>query len=522
MKKLLILILFFPLFSCNDWLNVESEVSVTYRNYFQSEQDVEDIFITMLGYERLLLANSFLSAPDVVSLKCTDISIGNNGIWSFDQRAHLANPKDWMNYYGTIYLANMLEDNRHRFKNISEERADYWIAQANFVKGLMYFEIARQWGDAPVAPRTEDATAKAKSPVDTILAYAIRAAETALILPTHDQLTDAQGTLVQSRQYASSGSVHTLLANIYVWMGGLYKDDKYWKKAEEEASLVIDGKVGTYDLVSMEDLIGKTFGKARDVTEVIFAIEINSQDEDTYNIAWFEKRYPGFELINYPHIATNTNPWDIEDGSFTGTRISVEDVKALYPEEKDLRRKEYWLKLGENPFPENAVNVDKERIPVYAYLNKWREPINSVNPEFTDKGSLTIGMEGNRVYWRLADLILLRAECRTHLGMMPEAVNDLDRIRNRAGLEGYKGSREKEILLREIFNERDRELFGETCRYYDIVRNGYIREELHGNYLTLKEEDIKNGALYLPVSESAFTKNPLMKQNKYWATWITK
>ena len=305
-------------------------------------------------------------------------------------------------------------------------------------------------------------------------------------------------------------------------MGGLYKNDEYWKKAEEEASLVIDGKAGFYDLVSMEDLVVKTFGRARDVTEVIFAMEINDQDNDNYNIAWFEKRYPGFTLINYPHIASAADPWDIEKGFFTDSRISVDDVKALYPDEKDLRRKEYWLKLGENPFPEDAVDVDKERIPKYAYLNKWREPINSVNPDITDNGSVTIGMEGNRVYWRLADLILLRAECRAHLGMMPEAVNDLDRIRERAGLEGYKGSREKETLLREIFNERDRELFGETRRYYDIVRNGYVRDELHGNYLTLKEEDIKNGALYLPISSTAFTKNPLMKQNKYWSTWITK
>lgn len=522
MKKILILILFFPLFSCNDWLNVESEVSVTYRNYFQSEQDVEDIFITMLGCEKNTLAYPFLIAPDIVSLQCTDISKGDYGIWSFDQKSHVENPQVWETYYQAIYLANMLEDNRYRFKNISEERADYWIAQANFVKGIMYFEIARLWGDAPVAPGTEDASAKAKSPVDTILAYAIRAAEAALILPTHDKLTDAHGDVVQSRQYASAGSVHTLLANIYAWMGGLYKNDEYWKKAEEEASLVIDGKAGFYDLVSMEDLVVKTFGRARDVTEVIFAMEINDQDDDNYNVAWFEKRYPGFALINYPHIASAIDPFGIEDGSFTDSRIKVEDVKALYPDEKDLRRKEYWLKLGENPFPEDAVAVDKERIPQYAYLNKWREPINSVNPEMTDHGSLTIGMEGNRVYWRLADLILLRAECRAHLGMMPEAVNDLDRIRERAGLEGYKGSREKKALLREIFNERDRELFGETRRYYDIVRNGYVRDELHGNYPTLKEEDIENGALYLPIGGNAFIKNPLMKQNKYWSTWIIK
>lgn len=49
MKKIFIFILFFPLFSCNDWIDVNSEESVTFRNYFNSEQDVEDIFIDHIG-----------------------------------------------------------------------------------------------------------------------------------------------------------------------------------------------------------------------------------------------------------------------------------------------------------------------------------------------------------------------------------------------------------------------------------------------------------------------------------------
>jgi len=59
-------------------------------------------------------------------------------------------------------------------------------------------------------------------------------------------------------------------------------------------------------------------------------------------------------------------------------------------------------------------------------------------------------------------------------------------------------------------------LFGEGERYFDIVRNGYFREELKGNYKTLSEQDVKDGALYLRIHNNAFTKNPLMKQNLFW------
>ena len=93
-----------------------------------------------------------------------------------------------------------------------------------------------------------------------------------------------------------------------------------------------------------------------------------------------------------------------------------------------------------------------------------------------------------------------------------DAVADLDRIRKRAGLNGYKGSGD---LRREIFRERERELFGEGHRYYDIVRNGYL-DQLSYAYQALSAQDIQNGALYLPVDKKAFNKNDLMTQNTYW------
>lgn len=59
------------------------------------------------------------------------------------------NMASWSRQYSTIYLTDMLEENRFRFKHISKERADYWIAQANFAKALMYFDVIRKWGEAP-------------------------------------------------------------------------------------------------------------------------------------------------------------------------------------------------------------------------------------------------------------------------------------------------------------------------------------------------------------------------------------
>ncbi|MCR9011405.1 RagB/SusD family nutrient uptake outer membrane protein [Gabonibacter chumensis] len=517
MKKIFVLLLFFPLFSCNDWLTVESEKSVTYINYFKSEQDLEKVLISIFGCEKGIFAG--INHLNIVGLSC-DWGGDYEGLRNLDPKEFFSGMDSWVLHYNVFYLANMLEENRYRFENVSKERADYWIAQANFAKALSYFDLIRRWGEAPLAPGTESTEPVGKSSTMTLCEEAIRCANIALTLPPYEQLTDANGKTVTSKQFASLGTVHTLLANIYAWMGGLYGDRKYWEEAEKHASLVIDGKAGFYDLekdiLSMKN---NTLGPVRRSVETIFSIEINEQDENRFWSGVFEYRYPGLLLLDYPYVAST--PESIESSSRMPT-IRVESVKALYHERDDQRIKEYWYNLGEVGYwekymdDEGVVTDSTWILSEYAFIDKWNEEIRSVNPQFIEEeGARLLAMDGNRVVWRLADLILLRAECRVRLGL-ETAVNDLNRIRNRSGLTDYDGPTDPELLRREIFHERERELFGEGQRYFDVVRNGYFREEFSWAYAGLSDQDVKNGALYLPVSKNSFEKNTLMKQNIYW------
>ena len=84
--------------------------------------------------------------------------------------------------------------------------------------------------------------------------------------------------------------------------------------------------------------------------------------------------------------------------------------------------------------------------------------------------------------------------------------------------ESYERLKDELLSLQEaIAKERDKELFLETgIRYYDIIRNGTFREKLRGKYKTLTEQDVAEGACYLPVGNGAFTNNTLMRQTIYW------
>lgn len=516
MKKIVIFLLLIPLISCNDWLTVESEQNVNYANYFKNEQEVAATLTTMFTKERSMIASNTPNSLEHAGLFCDDLY--KNGFRTFDLDMFLDGrnyEKSWASFYNVIYLTNVLEENRWRFKNITEERADFWIAQANFMKALAYFRIAQLWGEAPIPAGSESLEPLAKSPALDVLKEAIKTAEKALILPTWDKLTDENGKAVTSRQYASQGTVCTLLANIYAWMGGLYNEQEYWGKAEEYASRVIGtayegGEAGAYSLEGdVASLITQVFGSARKSPEIIFSITRIQLDDNYEYLRDYGRFYPGFLLLTYPNFSTDPSSPEYDFGGDYGiidARVSEETVLALYDDENDQRRQEYWYELGEWDY-------------TWAFLYKWRE--YSLCPDVTEDSPI-VAVECDKVIWRLADLILLRAECRARLNQTEGALADLNKIRARAGMDDYEGNKDAGMLRREIFRERERELLGEGHRYFDIVRNGvnprdnYYLQQISKEYANLSDMDIANGALYMPVSDDAFTKNPYMKQNTFW------
>ena len=91
----------------------------------------------------------------------------------------------------------------------------------------------------------------------------------------------------------------------------------------------------------MTDLIGNVFGKNRHSKETILSIDNDILDDaHTYDTR-FTGELPGQELIDYPY--TNVSPQSLStDKNREYNRISVKTVKEIYPEENDLRRKEFW------------------------------------------------------------------------------------------------------------------------------------------------------------------------------------
>lgn len=74
---------------------------------------------------------------------------------------------------------------------------------------------------------------------------------------------------------------------------------------------------------------------------------------------------------------------------------------------------------------------------------------------------------------RLADIMLLKAEALVELNEVGQAIDIVNRIRERAGLgtESLKRNMSQEDARLAVENERQLELYMEAQRWYDLLRN---------------------------------------------------
>jgi hypothetical protein len=113
---------------------------------------------------------------------------------------------------------------------------------------------------------------------------------------------------------------------------------------------------------------------------------------------------------------------------------------------------------------------------------------------------------------RLAEQYLIRAEANTESGNLAEGVNDLNVIRNRAGLPNTTAST-KDALLSAIYHERQIELFCELGnRWYDLKRTGLTKTVLPA-ITTAKGGTWSDSWQLYPVPFQELLTNPFLKQN---------
>lgn len=528
---------------CADFIDVHPENSATYTNYFKTKKDAEALLTDLQWRIKTTWTTDDLSRVGYIVDDDPSADIPNK----LEPSRMLS---IWSGEYGIIYQANLILDNAHRFE-ISEEELQPYLLQAYFAKGVAYFYLAMKFGEAPITQGSINFDKYPQSSTSEVLNEAEKWALKAMDLPKYEDLAGnssgnisrSGGGIVESsgelgarmKQYGSKGATAALLAHLYAWRAGVEGKSEYWKKAEEYCRMIIDGEVGNYRLATDPEEVC-TSVMHRDSEESIWEIYCNGEELPAH-----VQRYMPF--VGFPVITlsshTPDNTWQ--------PSIYKTTVNRMYPEGDRRRDAYFWetnadsvyLKYMDGEVVASAEREQDSVIVAYdnqsikrAYLYKFRYPFY-LYYDYSPEPQLQ-GMNQNKVIWRLAEIYLLRAECRARQGKA-NAVDDLNTVRRRAygdDSHAFPCAEDVENGLAEniqlaIFREREKELLHEGHRYYDIVRNGmcylrgedthdYIREEISEAYSRLTDQDIQDGALYYGLEQWCFENNDLLRQNRYW------
>lgn len=400
--------------------------------------------------------------PDVRALGTTTYVSANDRV-----------KKNWQQHYFGISRANVAIDN---IPNITMDTAlqQRLIREAKFIRALLYFNVVRLWGDAPLIlhdPASIDvnATKVPRAPKEDIYAQIISDLTDATILPKFFTGAD--------KGRATSGAAHALLAKVYVTR-------KEWSKALPELNEVMNSGYGYALFDNYYDAFQKTTKNGK---EHIFSVQFES------NLgAKNSQQYLSSAVFNSFNPAVYPG-----DGPADSSLYLIFDAN-------DTRRAVTFFTTQFNPATGQTVNFGAPR------FNKFID--YSVSPLTAQPLSAL-----NFPVIRYADILLLYAETLNEINgaPTPEAYTAINAVRTRAHINNLTEGLSQADFRDSVFLERRKEFIQEGMRWFDLSRRG-------GTYLydALKKIPAKTGAavkdtLY-PIPLSEITLNPLLTQNAGW------
>lgn len=510
-KIFLLLGLFFSAFGCSDLLDVTPENSVTFENFYKTEKDMQAALDAVRDEFRSSIAFDGRWRPVGVGYFCDTTENKKEFNWEISMWGPQWSDFNWAGHYTLGALTNLILE-RVGEAEISEDRKNFYIGQAHFYRAFTYFRIAQKWGEAPIQTNSIVIEKKPKASNRELLQFALDEINLALPdIPERDKMIDTEGKQITSKSMACRAVASCLKLEICLWKAALNNQPELLDDAIRAADYVIDSC--NYILAANpEEVCTKVITGGSE--EGIFEIKFNSVESMSTRNPWTTMEY----LASFP-VRPEKERGDMKN---TESRVYQKTVDKMYPghfdgyisEGKytgDQRRLSYFYDLDTI-----MQNQDwSEKAAGYAYPYKFRKILKGT--ESWNEGKFDC-FAHDHVIWRLADIILLRAEAYARDNQPEKAIADLNRIRARAYGDHSADYNASEGDLRyAIFKEREKELLWEGKRWWDIVRNNYWKTELWEFHKTkMTQADVDNGALYMPVVLQAFNENPMMLQNRYW------
>ena len=488
MKKtviyILCLILAGSIVSCKKWLDLKPQDGIVGNEFWNTKEQVDAAVVGLYTSMQASTESFFLwgeTRGDMVSpgfrVSQDELDIVNLNI--------LPNNRfiNWRTIYQTINYCNLIiqlgpgvlqKDNTFTQANL-----DRAVGEALAVRSLMYFYLVRSFRDVPLkldaTVSDEDIADLPKSTGDVILNKIVtdlKLAEAGLPL--------TYGDFDRDRGRITRYGVNAILADVYLWM------DKYNECVAECDKIISSDK---YELVEGLQFFSGLFLEGNS-KEGIFELQFDAQRLNPFfNIhPPVNKRWGAA-----PHLPENVYGIDLINAV---PLVDVRGDKAAY------RATDFtiWKYVGGN------IEGTVIRSPDQSFAN-W-------------------------IFYRYADILLMKAEALNELNKPLEASRIVKTIRTRANAVDFKimDSLNKTPMAGFILEERQRELAFEGKRWFDVLRNAkrnnYERLQLLLDMATVTvPSDQRQAAFgklrdknshYFPIFFYELQTNKLLVQNPYY------
>lgn len=440
--------------SCKKILEVKPEFIRTAAQVYANDKSADSVVVGM--YFKWASNSNLFNIPVATGLSSDELK---PGAMSFDDSflnmynnnidpVNSVTHSYWSEYYNVIYTANSIIEGVAASSGMTTAGKEKVTGEALFMRAFSYFYLVNFYGSVPLVTSTSYKETKdfPRTPVTEVYAQII-----ADLLKAENDLGDNYPTAGRVR--ANKWAVKALLARVYLYTGE-------WNNASRKAAEII-GNPSQYTLGMMEGT------SADDAVTDIF----HSDNKESILQIWND---------------TGTSIGTSTLGDFASVAVADEGGNSLIDafEEGDKRR---WNYITSNTGETGGYQVYKYRL-------------TEENPAYKEY----------TVVFRLAEQYLIRAEALARLGQLDAALQDVNTIRNRAGLGALASGQPEAAVLAAIQQERRVELcFEWGDRWFNLRRLAELDQVMSAN----KPMKWKPTAALYPVPRVEIQNNPRLTLN---------
>jgi starch-binding outer membrane protein, SusD/RagB family len=473
--------------SCNDWIDLMPEEDLIRDEYWKTKEDVEAVL--MGAYSNFAKTDAKLFKLGEIRADMVEADYNQNEDERNISESNIYPENEfckWDEFYKVINLCNEVIHNAADVQKIDNTFSDFlmkgYVAEAHFLRSLCYFYLVRAYKDVPYhtfPTETDDAEMfLPKTPGDEIIGQCI-----ADLKDNYQFITiDGYITLQENKGRATKAAYNALLADMSLWL------------FDYEAVITYVDR-----LLALDDHVLLTIGR------------------------WFELFFPG-------NSAEGIFEFQFDDrlNQSNGTYAITEVNSHQYlPSEKAIK---LFIKDGNKASIERVRGLggsvkrsQGDNYIIWKYVG--------MSSDGTSQRSGSVQKSCNWIVYRLADVLLMKAEALSQLERFAEAYAILNEIRLRGtGTVFPVISETKSAYEDAILEERARELAFEGKRWFDLLRMGrrnnferkaeliqIIVSNVPATQRRILQTKLSNPqGWYFPIFEDEIERNKFLEQNPFY------